>query len=262
MLWFKHQSNANSDNKLQNVLLDYGLEGYGLYWYCLELIVNRVDKDDVTFELKHDARIIARNTGSTVQKVEEMMKRFVELGLFESSEGRITCLKLLKRMDSSMTSNSFMRNLILKANEHHDGVMTESDSVMLSSANVMKEESRVEENRKEKIIKQTPLKMLMAMGLSEQLSKDWLAVRKAKKSAPTQTAFDSIKKHAEDNGYTFSEAIKICIDRSWVGFNVDWIAKEKPVSNYQQSITAGAKTMFGSALNKFTAIEGDYESVE
>ena len=64
MEWFKHDSNASLDDKLQMVLLDYGLEGYGLYWYCVELIVNKVSKDNITFQLKHDARIIARNTGS------------------------------------------------------------------------------------------------------------------------------------------------------------------------------------------------------
>jgi len=145
MQWFKHDSNANTDDKLQIILLDYGLEGYGLYWYCLELIVNRVDKDNINFELKHDARIIARNTGSTVQKVEEMMKRFVELGLFENNKGMITCIKLIKRMDSSMTSNSYMRDLITKAKSSHDVIMTQSE-------NVMQEENRREEIRIEKNI--------------------------------------------------------------------------------------------------------------
>ncbi len=130
MQWFKHDSNANTDDKLQNLLLDYGLEGYGLYWYCLELIVNRVDKDNINFELKHDARIIAKNTGSTVQKVEEMMRKFVELGLFENNNGYISCLKLLKRMDTSMTSNQFMREIIVKAKQRHDAIMINHDAVM------------------------------------------------------------------------------------------------------------------------------------
>ena len=92
MKWFKHDSDANMDAKLQEVLLDYGLEGYGLYWYCIELITSKIDKDNLTFELEHDARIIARNTGSTVQRVEEMMRRFVALGLFDQSEGNIRCM--------------------------------------------------------------------------------------------------------------------------------------------------------------------------
>lgn len=146
MLWFRHDSNANTDDKLQSVLLDYGLEGYGLYWYCLELIVNRVDKDNINFELKHDARIIARNTGSTVQKVEEMMRRFVELGLFEGSEGRITCIKLIKRMDTSMTSNLFMRKLILEAKKRHNTAMISHDTVMTNADDVMKEYNTIHNN--------------------------------------------------------------------------------------------------------------------
>lgn len=112
MKWFKHDSDASQDNKLQNVLLDYGLEGYGLYWHCLELIAGKVDSDNVTFELEHDARVIARNVGCTPQKVEEMMRYFVKVGLFENADGVITCLKMAKRLDKSMTSNVEMRKTI------------------------------------------------------------------------------------------------------------------------------------------------------
>ena len=112
MKWFKHDSDASQDNKLQNVLLDYGLEGYGLYWHCLELIAGKVDSDSVTFELEHDARVIARNVGCTPQKVEEMMRYFVNIGLFENANGVITCLKMAKRLDKSMTSNAEMRKTI------------------------------------------------------------------------------------------------------------------------------------------------------
>jgi hypothetical protein len=103
MKWYKHDTNANMDEKLQEVLLDYGLEGYGLYWYCLELVAQRVEADRLTFELAHDARIIARNTGSTPQRVEEIMKKFISLELFEASEGVITCMKLAKRADDYTT---------------------------------------------------------------------------------------------------------------------------------------------------------------
>ena len=130
MQWFKHDTTANQDSRLQNVLLDYGLEGYGLYWYCLELIAGKVSVDCITFELEHDARIIARNVGSTAQKVEEMMRYFVEIGLFENDSGRITCLKLAKRLDKSMTSNLKMRGMIENVRKHHDAVMTIADSVM------------------------------------------------------------------------------------------------------------------------------------
>lgn len=145
MDWFRHDSNANLDEKLQDVLLDYGLEGYGLYWYCIELIVGKTNIDNITFELKHDARIIARNTGSTPQKVEEMMKRFVALGLFESHrDGKVTCLKVAKRLMASATSNVQMRVLIKNIRNHHDTVMTPSDKI--SSDKIRLEEIRKDEN--------------------------------------------------------------------------------------------------------------------
>ncbi len=143
MEWFRHDSNANLDDKLQQVLLAYGLEGYGLYWYCIELIVNKVSKDNITFELKHDARVIARNTGSTPQKIEEMMKHFVDLGLFENTQGVITCMKVAKRLSASATSNQVMRSIIHNINENKQ---LESPSCHRHD-DVMKEEKRIEKKR-------------------------------------------------------------------------------------------------------------------
>lgn len=110
MKWFKHDTDANMDAKLQEILLDYGLEGYGLYWYCLELIATNVTSDKLTFELEHDCRVIARNTGSTVQKVQEMMKKFIDLELFDNSDGRVFCLKLAQRCDD-FTAKAVRRNI-------------------------------------------------------------------------------------------------------------------------------------------------------
>ena len=149
MKWVKHDTDAHIDAKLQNVLLDYGLEGYGLYWYCIELIAGRVDKDNITFELEHDARIIARNTGSSAQKVEEMMRYFVSTGLFEDTEGTVTCLKLAKRLDKSMTSNPEMRELIFKLKNH--------DKVMTQSAKPMQDKTRLDKSIKTLVDDSTPV---------------------------------------------------------------------------------------------------------
>lgn len=144
MKWFKHDTDANQDAKLQNVLLDYGLEGYGLYWYCLELIAGKVEFGSLTFQLEHDVRIIARNTGSTPARVEEILRYFIKLGLFEGREEVITCMKLARRLDQSMTSNPAMRTVIgeLRA-RGHDGVMTSS---CLSHDGVMQYKKKKEEN--------------------------------------------------------------------------------------------------------------------
>lgn len=143
MKWFKHDSDASKDAKLKRLIMKYGMEGYGLYWYCLELIVSDIESDKITFELEHDAEIISFDTGIHYERVQEMMVHMVKLGLFEESEGVVRCLKLAKRLDKSMTSNSSMRNLIEKVRKNHDGVMIDADKVM-------QEEKRLEEIRREK----------------------------------------------------------------------------------------------------------------
>jgi len=71
-----------------------------------------------------------------------MMRYFVDQGLFESCHGVITCLKLAKRLDKSMTSNPEMRQIIqsLRSPESHDSIMTESE-------NVMQDETRLDETK-------------------------------------------------------------------------------------------------------------------
>lgn len=214
MDWFKHDSTANLDEKLQEVLLDYGLEGYGLYWYCIELIVSRVSPENITFELKHDARIIARNTGSTPQKVEEMMRKFIQLGLFENSNGSITCMKVAKRLMTSATSNPQMRTLIQNVKQNQEV----AEASRQRHDEVMPDKIRLDKKRKE----YTP-------PIPAELLSDYLKVRKAKKAGDlTETAFKGIEREAEIAGISVEDAIKHCCERGWVGFKAEWIKREEP----------------------------------
>jgi len=145
MKWFKHDANANADAKLMKVIIKHGLEGYGLYWYCLEHIAGNIELNNLTFELEHDAEILAHKTGLHQERVQEMMTDMVNLGLFENKNGTITCLKLARRLDQSMTSNPEMRKAIRELVNNHDSIMTESDLVM-------QDEMRIDEMRIEKPI--------------------------------------------------------------------------------------------------------------
>jgi hypothetical protein len=97
--WFKHDSNAGLDAKLKRLKLKYGMEGYGLYWYLLECIARTVESHNLTFELEEDAELIATDVNIHRDRVEEMMRFMVDQGLFENTEGRITCLKMSTRSD-------------------------------------------------------------------------------------------------------------------------------------------------------------------
>lgn len=90
--------------------------GYGLYWYCIELIAFGVDKDNISFELEEDAETIALEWNLDQMKVQEIMGYMVNLGLFEDGDGRITCLKLAQRLDDTNAKNPQIKELISRVN--------------------------------------------------------------------------------------------------------------------------------------------------
>lgn len=109
MRWFKHDSDAHTDARLKRLLLRHGPAGYGLYWYCLELIAKEVTEQNLTFELEEDSELISMGFGMPREQVESAMKSMIELGLFDNAQGRVYCLKLLKRIDASMLPKGEMR---------------------------------------------------------------------------------------------------------------------------------------------------------
>lgn len=113
MKWFKHDSDANRDPKLEKVLMRYGAEGYALYWLCLELIAAPIDKQKITFELEHDAEILAHRLRIDSARVEEIMEYMIGLDLFEISatSTRITCLKLASRLENSIVKNPNLKQV-------------------------------------------------------------------------------------------------------------------------------------------------------
>ncbi|MFN9374975.1 MAG: Lin1244/Lin1753 domain-containing protein [Planctomycetaceae bacterium] len=140
MKWFKHDSDAHADAKLRRVRLKYGMQGYGLYWYCLELIARGVEKSRLTFELEHDAELISADTGIGRELVEEMMRFMTSAGLFEESGGIITCLKMASRTDD------YTAKLITSRQNVPTLSGQCSESVGRKSA--LLEEKRLEEKRK------------------------------------------------------------------------------------------------------------------
>ena len=143
--WFKHDSDAHADAKLERVRIKYGMAGYGLYWYCLELVARTVDKHNLSFELEHDAEIIAHRTGIHRDLVQEMMAYMVDIGLFESSQGRITCLKMVKRLDEH--TQQIVRKLHITPEQLPSN--SRATPNRLGTNSELKEEKRTEQNRTE-----------------------------------------------------------------------------------------------------------------
>lgn len=65
-------------------------------------------------------------------------------------------------------------------------------------------------------------KELIALGVPEQVAKDWLIVRKAKRSPLTDTALDDLKLEAAKAGISVADAVSMCAKRGWQGFKASW----------------------------------------
>ena len=112
MKWFQHDSDASQDAKVRRLIIKHGPEGYAVYFHCLELIASNIETDNITFELEHDANIIADNLKikgekdiSAVDKVNNIMLTILDLGLFTSDNNRIFCFKMMYRLDNTISRN-------------------------------------------------------------------------------------------------------------------------------------------------------------
>jgi hypothetical protein len=58
---------------------------------------------------------------------------------------------------------------------------------------------------------------------NETLVSDYIDMRKLKKASLSKTVFDSILKECNDNNFEVSEALKICLEKNWIGFKYEWV---------------------------------------
>ncbi len=153
MKWFKHDSNAHADTKLKKLRHKYGIVGYGLYWYCIELIAGKLCKENITFELEDDAEIIAIDWDLDQIKVQEIMVFMCDLELFENNDGAIKCLKLAKRLDDTTSKNPEIRNILSKLTPKDSEMLgdTPKDSEMLGDTRRYSAQIRLDKIRLDKI---------------------------------------------------------------------------------------------------------------
>lgn len=76
---------------------------------------------------------------------------------------------------------------------------------------------------------------LVSLGVDEQVAKDFLEVRKAKRAPLTTTALDGIKREAEKAGISLATALATCAVRGWQSFKAEWHTGQPPQQQPQQS---------------------------
>ena len=68
---------------------------------------------------------------------------------------------------------------------------------------------------------------LIELGADPELVDDWFLVRKTKKATNTKTAMKRFNLQVERSSYSIDQILEICCEKSWSGFNHEWISDWK-----------------------------------
>ena len=94
---------------------------------------------------------------------------------------------------------------------------------------------------------------LIALGVNPQTADDWMAVRKAKKAANTQTAFNILKAQIEKAGAPAEECIALAVEKSWQGFRADWFQNDRERTAAPAFTPVPQYTMYGRPVRPVEA---------
>ena len=149
MRYFKHMSDMAQDVKVKRLIRKFGVEGYGLYCYILELIVRKLDSDHPMPDLEESSHDIATDLSMDTVRVEEIMWFAIEQGLFEQDEisGRVCANKIYKFLQQSETRSEYIRKMIAAYKGKKEG----EECLRLSETSMKNriDKNRIEEKREE-----------------------------------------------------------------------------------------------------------------
>lgn len=145
MKWFKHDTNSGYNAKMKKLLMRYGVKGYGLYYYCIELIAGNLTNDNITFELEHDSQILAYDLKMDSREVEEVMQYCIKLELFEFNTvtQRIVHSGLIEMVDNTMSQHPCIKQ-----------IKTSENFKLIKETSKVLQQNRIEQNRTEENIKE------------------------------------------------------------------------------------------------------------
>jgi transposase len=104
----------------------------------------------------------------------------------------------------------------------------EKQNLQTTYTNILIEEDKSSSNNKSN--RYDFKKALIEIGVSEQIAKDWMEVRKAKGAANTETSFKSIEREILKSGLPANECIRLAAENSWRGFKAEWLANQQRAS--------------------------------
>jgi len=175
---------------------------------------------------------LTRETGLSISQVRTSMKKLISTNeLASKSQARSTVITVVQY-------------------DSHQGNDKQDDKLMTMKSQADDNEIATDKNERTKELKNERTKdivadapkfnfknELLALGVDKNVLDDWLAVRKKKKSANTETAFKGLMTEINKSGIGAPEAIRISAENSWAGFKASWYGNLSPAQQAKSTHT-------------------------
>lgn len=232
MLWFRHDTNSRSDEKLIRLQMDHGMTGLGVYWCIIEMLYEqmgsmRLQCERIAFELRTQSEI-----------VQDVLTKY---DLFQIKGDEVRSERVTETINQNFVKSKGARKAALTRWKDADALQPHSDR----NANAMhkKEEEKKREERRREEKKEDEVSTLSREGteptpptehthLPTNAKKTRTKVQGAGARRPTQ---QEVEEYFVSEGYTREAGAK-----AWKYYETaDWHdAKGNPVRNWKQKMQA------------------------
>ena len=106
----------------------------------------------------------------------------------------------------------------------------------MSDPKEVQEEEQVQEEEIKKEPKFNFRKSLIALGVKDEVAKEWLNVRKKGKAVNSELAFKRLVTELEKSKLTPNRCIEECVVKSWKGFEASWIKEIEVKENAPKGV--------------------------
>jgi hypothetical protein len=238
--YFNHDFNAHNDEKIIDLRMDHGMEGYGVYWYIIELLANS-DGYKLDVNYKRIAFNVRTEEGTIKAIIEDYDLFTVENGVFwsESLVDRLSALDEIKKK----RSEAGRKGAMAKHKQTHSKGVAEVQKVVANSSRGEERREKERKGDKSKELKTDILAEYLAIWNDSLHTKNYSPISSAIK-AKLNKNISAREKEISDFKGLFKKAIsqpqqQYVVDGGW--FTFEWCFKspvnaEKLVSgNYTQN---------------------------
>lgn len=210
LTWFRLYAEAVDDEKLR-------LLAFEDRWHFVALLCCKargiLDEPDTGLLL----RKVAVKLGLDLRELGEVIRRLAEVGLI--------CKETLQPL--AWDHRQFQSDSSSERVRLYRERMKRNGNVSETAQETETETDTETEKEKEKTARKRASAVDKPADVSQETWEAWKSVRKGKRAALTPIAVAGVRREAAKAGMTMEDALTVCCERGWAGFNAEWMGAAK-----------------------------------